>query len=298
MTDDLDGIERVGEPDVLPAEALEAVWFIDPSSPKWETSSPAMPEEVWARLSHVLREEAIERSAVSGAVPITAASGVRSSRRALAAAGGPTGGRRPWLLGSIAAGVALLGVGIVIQSVQSSREVPVVAAGAPGEGPQIRGAVGADDPISPLASTIEPPARRVLASGTDYQPQTLRSQVVDLLADLGATKPGDLAKMEVSGPTTVGTEGFTATVPALRACITGLTQSEVAQALIVDRASFGGDDAGLVVVPEDFVAMSGDEPTATAHTPSGAVDIWVVDPDCSQVDPSVIWHLLHQLTGE
>lgn len=297
MTDELDGAGPVDDPGLLRAEALESVWFIDPSSPGWAKDDLAMPEDVWSRLSRALRDEAIDRSAVDGTVPITAALSRGRSEREAASARRPAARSRSWLMGSIAAGVALLGVGVVVQSVQSSREVPLVA-GAPQAGPQLRGAPAMEEPAPLPASTIDPPARRVLASGTDYQPQTLRSQVVDLLEGLGATQPGDLASMQTDGPTTVGTDGFTATLPALRACITGLTQSELAQALIVDRASFSGDDAGLVVVPEDFVLVGGDEPTATAQTPSGAVDIWVVEPDCSRVDPGVILHLLHRVTAE
>lgn len=297
MTDELDHPVPDGDQDWLRASDLESVWFLDPASPHWSRDELAMPEEVWARLSDSVREQAIERSAVSGAVPITSAAGgagfgrgahgsVRTARR------GPG-----WLIGSVAAGVALLGVGIAVQSVQSSRELPVVA-GAPQMSPPARGVQPVAEAAPLLASTTQPPARRVLASGTDYQPQTLRSQVVDLLAGLGATGANGLANLPAGGPPTVGTSGFTASLPGLRACITGLTQSEVAQALIVDRASFGGDDAGLVVVPDGSPSISAGEPIATAQTPSGSVDIWIVEPDCSSVDPGVILHLLHQVAGQ
>jgi hypothetical protein len=199
----------------------------------------------------------------------------------------------------VAAGIALLGGGIVIQSVQSSREVPVVAAGDQEGGSAGRSAKGVQAEVPLMASAPGAPARRVMASGTDYQPQTLRSQVVDLLKQVGANQPSDFARMPTDGQMTAGSTGFTADLSALRACITGLTQSDLAQALVVDRARYGGGDAGLVIIPEDFVPASiTGEPVATTQTPSGNVDIWIVEPDCSRLDPGVIAHLLHQVTGE
>jgi len=272
------------------ADVLRSAWFLDPLSPVWEQDRTRMPDPVWDRLSQALREQADERSVAPGVTSILQAP--RRGRRMQAH------GARGWLVGSVAAGVALLAAGIVVQSVQSSREAPVVVAGESVSGSLTRSAQGpAALPL--LAASSPAPARRVLASGTDYQPQTLRSQVVSLLGSLGARQPSDFAGVGNGDQQTAGSSGFTATLPALRACITGLTNSDLAQALVVDRALFDGDDAGLVVIPKDFVPRLGDAtPTARAATPDGNVDIWVVEPDCSQMDTGVILHLLHQFADQ
>lgn len=286
--------------------AVEALWFLDPQSPRWLDDQTRVPDPVWERLSDSLRQEAAARSARGQARSIfTATNRKRAARAGMepdTSLGGPrTAVLRPrrnqWLVGSVAAGVALLAVGIVVQSVQSTRETPVVAAEAPQRGTAARSAQG---PVGePLVSTTMPsPARRVLASGTDYRPQTLRSQVVDLLQRIGARAPSDFAALPTNEQGTIGSTGFTATVPALRACITGLTRSDLSQALVVDRASFGGIDVGLVIIPQDFLTvLGGTKPTASASTPNGNVDIWVVEPDCSRLDPGVILHLLHEVSA-
>lgn len=101
---------------------------------------------------------------------------------------------------------------------------------------------------------------------------------------------------------TAGTDGFTASVSGIRDCLMGLTKSDQVQALIIDRARYVGSDAGLIILPADIIpadaATGGPQPTATATTPSGDVDIWVVQPDCGRPDPGVLLHLLHQLGGK
>lgn len=298
MTDDIDDDRFAAGLDEGSIGGVQELWYLDPQSPRWSEDSTVMPDEVWARLSDALRHESTLRSAVDGAVPITLARDVRSrvARDEVAAS---RARRSRWLLGSVAAGIALLGGGIVIQSVQSSREVPVVAAGDQEGGSAGRSAKGVQAEVPLMASAPGAPARRVMASGTDYQPQTLRSQVVDLLKQVGANQPSDFARMPTDGQMTAGSTGFTADLSALRACITGLTQSDLAQALVVDRARYSGGDAGLVIIPEDFVPASiAGEPVATTQTPSGNVDIWIVEPNCSRLDPGIIAHLLHQVTGE
>lgn len=302
---DQDPVQEVpGEP-----IALDAAWFLDPQSPNWDDDHLRMPDQVWERMEAALRAESSARSALPGTRSIFTA-----GRQATESTGKVPGSRRrQWVAGSVAAGFALLAAGIVVQSVQSTRETPVVLAEVGLSSTPMRSAQGPQqaplqdpemqDPGMAGAAMADPamqaPARRVLASGTDYQPQTLRSQVIGLLSGLGAVRATDFAGMPSSDQLTTGTSGFTASLPSLRACITGLTSSELAQALVVDRARYAGNDAGLVVIPQDFVPLLAEaEPTASARTPSGNVDIWVVEPDCSLVDPGVILHLLHQVAAE
>jgi len=302
---DQDPVQEVpGEP-----IALDAAWFLDPQSPSWDDDHLRMPEQVWERMEAALRAESSARSALPGTRSIFTAGHQATGSTATV----PRSRRRQWVAGSVAAGFALLAAGIVVQSVQSTREAPVVLAEEGLSSTPMRTAQGPQqaplqnpemqDPAMAGAAMADPamqaPARRVLASGTDYQPQTLRSQVIGLLSGLGAVRATDFAEMPRSDRLTTGTDGFTASLPSLRACITGLTSSELAQALVVDRARYAGSDAGLVVIPQDFVPLLAEaEPTASARTPSGNVDIWVVEPDCSLVDPGVILHLLHQVAAE
>jgi hypothetical protein len=122
------------------------------------------------------------------------------------------------------------------------------------------------------------PTRVLMTSGTDYTSAGLDQQVDGLLSRAGAMTP-ELGKAMPTpvALTPVGTDGFTADVAALRDCITGLMHSSSATALIVDRATFDGGDAGIVVVPS-----------------SDRLDVWVVGPDCTASAPAIVHHLLHE----
>lgn len=273
----------------LPPWAKQVVWFLDPGANQWAApSGDQMPDEVWDRLATALHAEAAERSARTTA---------RRARRP----------RPAWVIGSVAAGVTLLAGGIVVQSVQSTQVAPIAASGATPQPPaEARNAVAAaaQEALAdaPLVVSADAPARQVLASGTDYQPQTLRSQVVDLLASIGARDPGSVNQVGQDDTPTTGVNGFTASLSGLRDCITGLTDSAQAQALVVDRALFAGADAGVVVVPDGFAPVSpvlaGQSPSATIASADGVMDVWVVGPDCSRVDPSILLHVFHQFSGQ
>lgn len=270
-------------------DALRELWFLDPASDRWAKDDTRMPADVWQQLSGSLSRESTQRSASGTVIAITAGATRRQSRRP----------RAGLLWGSVAAGVVIIAIGVIVQSMQSTRPAPFVAAEAVPASVPLR---AADPALAGSRGSAEQPARRVLASGTDYQPQTLRAQVTDLLERLGASDPSLLSSVPASGPMTTGTDGFTASVAGIRDCLVGLTNSAQAQALIVDRARYVGSDAGLIVIPADVMptgaAPDGLQPTATATTPTGDVDIWVVEPDCSSPDPGVLLHLLHQLGGK
>jgi hypothetical protein len=76
--------------------------------------------------------------------------------------------------------------------------------------------------------------------------------------------------------TPVGEAGFTADLGALRDCITGIMHSSGSTALIVDRATFDGGDAGIVIVPQ-----------------AGEVSVWIVGPACTSQAPRILRHVLH-----
>ena len=79
-------------------------------------------------------------------------------------------------------------------------------------------------------------------------------------------------------------DGFTASWQALRDCVTWLTQSPDAQALIVDRATYDGNAAGVIVAPATLpdADLSTPSPTVTVDTGQGVFDVWVVNPECKQ----------------
>jgi len=265
-----------------------------------------MPDWVWARLRAAI-EAAHEPATSAAASPATTV-------------------RRPgrWAGPLVAASLAVVAVGVAIavlrptgasvvatdaissaisSAAPSAAKVAVSAAAeaAPmtaAQEPSVAGA-GADADAGPEAGAaadagagaLQPAARLVLDSHTDYQPDTLRDQVAAMVKDAGF--PTLRAAMTKS-PTAVTmpvADGFTSSWQELRSCVTRLTRSDQAQALVVDRGTYAGADAGVVVAPTDpgaFTAeSSGIEPTATVPTPLGTFDVWVVDPQCQQVSTSL-----------
>lgn len=154
---------------------------------------------------------------------------------------------------------------------------------APTESPDVVGPSGA----------MAVPARLVLASGTDYSPQAMTPQVTSLITTAGLVQGDDMASdvVEVHAsaprglPPLVGSAGFTADVEALRDCVSRLHAAKggdaaglAMPALLVDRASFNGVDAGVVVM---------------LHSSPGAkpyLDVAVVGPDCTDDDvAAAVW---------
>ncbi len=206
-------------------------------NPEVAPTTPAMPDLVWAGLERALHNEQAAREGTTS---------LHSRRRP----------RRTWVIGAASAGVSLLAVGVIVQSVQSSNP-PVVASGAVGSAPTPSGGF---------------PAKQILASGTDYLPTTLASQVTKLVQGTQGAKQLMAATTEATAwPSTP--PGFDMSAEGLRSCISGLTHSERGTALMVDLARYHGDEAGIVVIP-----LSLTEPTQASPA---MLHIWVVGPDCS-----------------
>ncbi|MDO9486113.1 MAG: hypothetical protein Q7K25_08665 [Actinomycetota bacterium] len=205
-------------------------------NPERAPQGPSMPDAVWADIERVLHHEQVARE---GTVSL------HSRRRP----------RRTWIIGAAAAGVSLLAVGVVVQSVQSTN-APVVASGTNG--------------LTPSSGAF--PAKQILASGTDYMPTTLASQVTKLVRGSKGAKQLMAATTEATAwPSTA--PGFDMSAEGLRSCISGLTHDDNGTALMVDLARYHGDDAGIVVIP-----MSVTEPTQSSPA---MLRVWVVGPDCS-----------------
>lgn len=173
----------------------------------------------------------------------------------------------------------------------SSPSVGVVPAEPTSAAPQLR---SGDTLVQPVA------AKMVMATGTNYVPENLQAQVIDLLDTVGADTPEQAAALPVDPPEAwpVGTGGFTTSMATLRDCITALTQSAKMQALVVDHSTYSGADAGVVVAPAVYRRdPATPSPTASIDTDMGRLDVWVVNPDCSTVDRKVLQYLLDQWRG-
>lgn len=177
------------------------------------------------------------------------------------------------------------------------------AASEPPTSPSVAAAPADASPSAPQlrsgdTTVVEPvAAKMVMATGTNYVPENLQAQVIDLLDTVGADTPAEAAALPVEPPDAwpVGTGGFTTSMATLRDCITALTQSAKMQALVVDHSTYSGADAGVVVAPAVYRRdPATPSPTASVDTDMGRLDVWVVNPDCSTVDRKVLQYLLDQ----
>lgn len=217
-------------------------------NPDQASNAPPMPDMVWANLERSLFNEQIAREA-SGTTNVVSLDARRRSKRG-------------WVAGSVAAGVALVGVGVVVQSVQSSNPPVTVASNQVAR--QASGAL---------------PVKQILASGTDYLPTTLTSQVKNLVSGMSSLKQMMQAAPATAMPTTT-MEAELGTPTGLSNCIHALAHDENVNALVVDMATFHGTAAGIVVIPLTLTE-------ATSTTPA-MLQVWVVGPHCSATNPDIL----------
>lgn len=263
--------------------------FLDPAS---GDAADRMPEQVWARLAGTLDAEAAERAAADHENVVLLTPTNRPSR-----------GMR-WAGGLVAASVAIVAVGLAVNTMRGSSADPVTVAGGAATAPapaakaqdsaaelaaSPQAMSATDAPVAAAAPQVVPAARMVLASNTNYLPDALPAQVVSLVKNAGFRTPEEAMDKVMPTASMPVDDGFTASWEALRACLTWLTQSEETQALIVDRATYAGHDAGVIVAP----AITPDtdpatpSPTVTLETRYGAFDVWVVNPDCKQIETNL-----------
>ncbi len=271
--------------------------FLNPGSgaASNDAAGDPMPQDVWARLTGALDAEAAARAGEDHENVIVLTPSNRPSR-----------GMR-WAGGLVAASVAIVAVGLAVNTVRSGSSDPATIAGeaavsttAPvakaedrtmqmAATPEALSAPSSDEPVGAAAPTVVPAARIVMASSTNYLPDTLPGQVVSLVKNAGFTTPEEAMAKVVPMATMPVDDGFTASWDALRACLNWLTQSTDSQALVVDRATYAGHDAGVIVAP----AISPDtdpatpSPAVTLETRYGAFDVWVVNPDCKEIETNL-----------
>lgn len=210
----------------------------------------AMPPEVWTRLENALEAERV-------VVPLAP----RRSHR----------GR--WVAG-VAAAAAVVVVGGLLVSTTSQAPAPV--AGAEFDAPADSAMVKSGAPM---------PTSRLLASGTDYSTTSLGSQITTLFRDkLGVAKAADLDAVPQQPITPIPGDDFMSDMGSLRTCVQTLSGSPDGQALVVDRGSFAGQPAGMIVIStwdNDMPSMV--TPSALVATPKGDLAVWIVDPTCTPV---------------
>jgi len=242
-------------------QALGQLAFLRPDG--GDPAEP-MPMEVWARLSAALAEEAAHRSPPATPTRIAGEPAPRVSRPIR------------WGGGLIAASVAVVAVGIGMTVVRDQSPDVAVVAGDAGamSAPALAEALTAPQNLS-FAGMV-PPVRMLVDSDMDYTATGLRTQVASVLKRFGAgtqEKGVEAAVPAAVDAAALPSTGFTSDEQSLRDCITKLTALADSTALMVDRSTFEGQDAGVVVTPEYGAGAAA----------SAAPDQWrvfVVDPDC------------------
>ncbi len=222
-----------------------------------DTPDIAMPPEVWTRLENALEAERV-------VVPL-------ANHRERRAQGSH---RARWVAG-VAAAAAVGVVGGLL--VTNTSQAPAPIAGAE-QAP-------ASDSAAMMKSSAEPPTSRLMASGTDYSATSLGSQITSLFRDkLGVAKAADVDAMPRQAIAAMAGDDFMSDMSSLRTCVQTLAGTPDGHALVVDRGTFHGQPAGLIVISTwDHNMPSMVTPSALVATPKGDLAVWIVDPTCTPV---------------
>lgn len=238
----------------------------------------SMPEHVWERVQTALSIEAGERE---GAQVLDF-----NEHRQRRISG-------KWVGGLVAASVTLVavGLGVNVLSPDNSPDT-VVADSAVSVSESNRSLVGSSPQV--IQAGFVPPAVQVMETGTNYSESDLSDRITSVLKNLGITKAMDMYTMPVKDMVSAAMtkkDGMTADYRQLRDCVTAITKSETSQAILVDRATFQGMDAGIVVIP--MVMFTGMDQVSSpeerlsyvtdmysAGNDLAELDIWVVGPEC------------------
>lgn len=249
-------VDEQVDPDDLAAvqRALAGLVFLRPDP---DASDEPMPDWAWDRLRTALAAETAR------------ATDPRSSGRSRLAR---------WGGGLVAASIAVVAVGVGVTTFQGSGSGGAVVADEAAARAASAAALVAESGPEALALAGISPAQMLVDSDTAYTAEGLRTQVRSVLTAFGVgdtqqakqLMTGDApGQVEAAG---VPSTGFLSSEESLRDCITKLTQDADATALMVDWSAYEGQDAGVVVAPED---------ESLASPPDmSALRVWVVDEDC------------------
>jgi hypothetical protein len=129
------------------------------------------------------------------------------------------------------------------------------------------------------------PTTRLLASGTDYSATSLGAQLTSVFRDtlkIGSASDIDSVTQEPIEP--LPGDDFMSDMGSLRTCVQTLAGTPDGHALVVDRGSFAGQPAGMIVISTwDNSMPSMVTPSALVTTPRGDLAVWIVDPTCTPV---------------
>ena len=246
-------------------ETLAELAFLGPDQVQ---PAEAMPAAVWDRLSDAIRAEA---PLVSGGPLATVLA--MSPRR-----------RSRWLSGLVAASVAAIAVGVVVQVVRTpspegvGAEAGVAGAPAAAEADQTK----LKTSLGVSGETL--PARQVIASGANYTRTTMQDQIGDLFERIGVADASAMASIIQESPENLieGNTGFTAKVETIKACIAALIEPGDVGTVVIDRAMFEQQEIALIL---DL-------------TPSKKFKAWVVGLDCGESGPSILMPLELELAEQ
>jgi|FLOH01.1.fsa_nt_gi hypothetical protein len=253
---------------------LPELAFLGPDSDGSEIGLPdqhmadqRMPEDVWQRLAAAIAAE--PQLVVSGPLATVTA---MSPRR-----------RTRWVSGLVAASVAFLALGVVVQAVRTpSPEVVVADAAAKALTSDQAGTTqveaakldsGEPNTMAGVSGQTMP-ARHVVASGITYSRSTMQDQIGDLFDRIGVAdaRAMDSIVQETPANLVEGNTGFTASVETIRACIASLIPPDDLGTVVIDRAKFEQQEVGLIL---DL-------------TPTKTIKAWLVGLDCGQGGPSIM----------
>lgn len=223
-----------------------------------DLSDQVMPEEVWQRLSAAI---AAEPSLVASGPLATVIA--MSPRR-----------RNRWVTGLVAASVAALALGVVVQTVRTPSPDVVVADAALEGAPAVTQADAAQLKTTTGVSGETMPARAVIASGANYTRTTMKDQITNLFDRVGVADARAMDSIVQETPENLveGDTGFTAQVETIRACIAALIAPGDLGIVVIDRAKFEQQEVALIL---DL-------------TPAKTMKAWVVGLDCGQGGPSIL----------
>lgn len=165
----------------------------------------------------------------------------------------------------------------------ASEDAAAMTMAAPSSSPMTEAAPDTsylDGPDTMTFAGMVPPVLRLVQSDTDYTEDGLRGQVTDVLTEIGLKEPEAVVEAVTDPEPAVEMPadpmpGFVTAAGTLRDCITKLTSETSSTALMVDMATFEGQEAGVVVAPEYPMTMA--EQAAPMST---TLEVWVVDPEC------------------
>ena len=253
---------------------LPELAFLGPNSDGSESGLPdqlmpdqRMPEDVWERLAAAIATE--PPLMVAGPLATVTALSPRLRTR--------------WVSGLVAASVALLALGVVVQAVRTpSPEVVVAEAATKGMTSDQAGAIqteatqlesGEPNTMAGVSGQTMP-ARHVVASGITYSRSTMQDQIGDFFDLIGVADARAMDSIVQETPENLveGNTGFTASVETIRACIASLIPPDDLGTVVIDRAKFEQQEVGLIL---DL-------------TPNKTIKAWLVGLDCGQGGPSIM----------